>query len=578
MAGNYREISEDELEEAIQDNFGKGAGETFEKAVAQQVGRNNTLAQDKDTRQNQAFAWGGKSATADPNGPYGSTIAGTGGAAEDAAYYRGRAGQNVVGAWGAQSRGAPQINYDLANFDRGQGYLARQGQELGGNMMLARAMGHDLASERQAAIDANRLYQQQASAAASARGPAGLAMAQQNRAAATAAGQSAISQQAQVAAAQERAGYTQQYLGAKQAQRAQDLQAQGISAQQAQAQAQLEAGQRQANDQFTLGLEGIGMGYERLGYDVNKAQLETNTELEKIREGNWQHQSSLDADAVDDARPTSDERAKQNVASADYGSEIASKAVDAGQASSGASAMKGTAGALDAMSSIGPKSDGGSDYLGTAAKIAGTMAMMFSDERAKTKVADEAYLQGQADQMRRQFGALGSRMSPMEAYAAKDRGPSGLSKAMGQMSDGEANKIREAMAAQYGRSPMEEYRNNEIKRTLDAAPPKTWEYKPGLGPPGRQAGPMAQDLEKASPVGAAMVHTDPATGLKKIDNAAATRFNMAANSYNNQRIDQQQSQIEQLRAQLGAQYGEAPTEKYAMSDRKKSLSSVMGKR
>lgn len=56
---------------------------------------------------------------------------------------------------------------------------------------------------------------------------------------------------------------------------------------------------------------------------------------------------------------------------------------------------------------------------------------------------------------------------------------------------------------------------------------KTWEYKPGEGPPGVHVGPMAQDLEEAGPLGDALVHE--MGGEKYIDqDSFANLMNLAA--------------------------------------------------
>jgi hypothetical protein len=56
---------------------------------------------------------------------------------------------------------------------------------------------------------------------------------------------------------------------------------------------------------------------------------------------------------------------------------------------------------------------------------------------------------------------------------------------------------------------------------------KTWEYKPGEGPPGVHAGPMAQDVEDAGPLGEALVHYGD-DGRKYIDQDSIGNLLLAA--------------------------------------------------
>lgn len=56
---------------------------------------------------------------------------------------------------------------------------------------------------------------------------------------------------------------------------------------------------------------------------------------------------------------------------------------------------------------------------------------------------------------------------------------------------------------------------------------KRWEYKPGLGPEGEHAGPMAQDVEEAGEVGKLLVHKRP-DGMREIDQSSMTNLLLAA--------------------------------------------------
>lgn len=511
-------------------------------------------------REDEASGWGGQ-VRYDPNGDPVFT-----GAANDVQRYQGTAGGMRAQAQAAQQRQAPTVDYSQSGYDRMEGYGARLGQDTGTSMMLARAMGYDSAAKQQAAIDANRLYAQQMSAAASARGPAAMAMAQQNAAASNAAGQSNISAQSQVAASQERAGYTQQYMQAVTQQRAQDLQAQGLDAQQAQYQAGLEMQQNGLNDQYSLGMQGVGLGYERLGYDVNQAQQNTNMQMLGLRQNMWNAQSQLDENYANKFNPFSDENVKIGLApqaaapasygalaadnvgaqtaqalpanAPNYGSQMAAQAAQNPDQNSGSKNATQTVNAISDLAGSrggGGGSGGSGGAVGAASKIAGIAAMMFSDERAKK----DAYLQGQSELLQGQMNALARAVGPMEQQVQKPQ-------------------------AEYPNLP----RQNEIQQTLDNAPAYTWEYKPGFGPSGRQAGPIAQDLQKTE-LGRSMVQRDPQTGYLQVDPQSATRFSMAAAAHNNQRINRLEAQGNALARAMQLQSGpdEAYLAKAAAKDR-----------
>lgn len=199
--------------------------------------------------------------------------------------------------WG-QTRQAEKVNYDAANNWQNYSSSARGQQQQIAGMMQNRASGAvPSIAGQQAAVDTQRLQQQaandtrrvvaqQASAAASARGAAGLALAGQTAANNTATAQSAINQQtaqgiqnitnqAQVNAANERLQAENAAMGAYSNIRGGDLQNQQQAAQQTQYQAGVNAQQRQANDQFSLGLTGQEMG-------VKQSQLNAKMQEQNI--------------------------------------------------------------------------------------------------------------------------------------------------------------------------------------------------------------------------------------------------------------------------------------------------------
>jgi hypothetical protein len=177
----------------------------------------------------------------------------------------------------AQSRQGEQINTGSADAARAQGQETR-GQALSmADMMRARAMGQvpSIAGMR-ANQDMGRVAAEQSSAQASARGPAGMALAQQGAAANTAGAQSAISNAAQINTAQERMQAEQAAYGAYSGLRQGDQAQQGQDFGQSQAQAALNAQQRAQNDAYATNArqQGIGIQMGQLGADMNRDQQE----------------------------------------------------------------------------------------------------------------------------------------------------------------------------------------------------------------------------------------------------------------------------------------------------------------
>lgn len=155
----------------------------------------------------------------------------------------------------AQSRLGTQANYKDANYyqtlgqqDRGQQQSALQLQQqaaMGNAPSRAEILGQGMADQAAAT---------QQSLAASARGPAAMALAQQNAAANTANAQTQIAGQSMAQRADEMAQARNAYQAGATGLRASDLSAQQQGAQQSQFNAQLAAQQRAQNDQFQLGM------------------------------------------------------------------------------------------------------------------------------------------------------------------------------------------------------------------------------------------------------------------------------------------------------------------------------------
>lgn len=208
----------------------------------------------------------------DPNAyQYGGS---PGGADEAANRYRNQ-------AEGAQGRQGVRADFGNALGNRQNALEAREGQRTAAELMMARAQGRVPSIARMAADrQMGQAVSAQQAAAASARGPAGLALAQRNAAGNIAGAQSAIANQGQLNEMQERLAAEQAALGAYGGIRGQDYTGQGLDAQQAQAQAQLDAQQRALNDQFSLGMTGFehGTRQSQLGAQMQgQAQASANT-------------------------------------------------------------------------------------------------------------------------------------------------------------------------------------------------------------------------------------------------------------------------------------------------------------
>lgn len=177
----------------------------------------------------------------------------------------------------AQRRQGEQINLQNPNEDRNN-TLASRGKQLGiADMMARRASGQTpsiagMVGDR----DMGRVAAEGSSAAASARGPAAMALAQQGAAANTAAGQSAISNSTQINSANERLQAEQAASGAYTNLRSGDAAQQGQDFSQSAAQAQLNAQQRAQNDAYATNTrqQGIGIQSTQLGADMNRDAAE----------------------------------------------------------------------------------------------------------------------------------------------------------------------------------------------------------------------------------------------------------------------------------------------------------------
>jgi hypothetical protein len=180
-----------------------------------------------------------------------------------------------------------QANYQQADEDRRRALEARGAQSTVMNGLMARAAGQTPSiAGMQARQDMGRAAAAQGSMAASARGPAGIAIAQQTAANNTANAQSRISNQAQINAANERLQAEQAAFGAASGMRGQDYGAQAGM----QAQAQYDAGARNQSNQFNTGMrlnsrqvnDARAMGYEQMGHQALGAEQQGAVQMQGI--------------------------------------------------------------------------------------------------------------------------------------------------------------------------------------------------------------------------------------------------------------------------------------------------------
>jgi hypothetical protein len=184
-----------------------------------------------------------------------------GGATDAAMRYR-------ENARNAQQRQAAQADYGATNKSTALGLQARGDMNTVGQAQLARALGKvPSIAQMQADRQMGQAAAEQASAAASARGAAGLALAGQQAANNTANAQANISGQAQINAAQERAQAEAAAAGTFGNLQQLDLGRSGLQANMAQYQATNQMQQRELNDRMTMdqlknemGVQGMQLG------------------------------------------------------------------------------------------------------------------------------------------------------------------------------------------------------------------------------------------------------------------------------------------------------------------------------
>lgn len=520
----------------------------------------------------------------------------------------------------AQGRGAYQLDNSMANADRdafnaqmGVGNsdrmlqlqaLAQQQKSADRYDAMARGEGPSLA---RALMDTgmNNVRAQQASAAASARGPAGLAMAQQNAAANAAnAGQQLAGQMGAVRAQEQLGamqGYAQSVQGIQNAAagiRGQDYgaagmynQSRGLSQQGSIAQGQLEANQRAMNDAYQMGMENnrkavygaqLGANFEdRAAIDRGH---QVGAGIQSGQDARTDKYLGAGASAVGSMMAMSDVRNKEDIQDISAGQTVGRGLQYAGSSLSGQAlppmaptrAHSSASGPSVPKSSDAPKVSDDTFNMANAAQqptpirlntqgmdMNGNVVMDPSaqaslaaavQDRERFQMQDpNAYLNNQV--MQSDPVTYGNPMSSayqldVPKYAVSDENSKRkINLLSAALMKADAEKMAASQGAMYG-SPSPVRAESPVQHALQNLNPYAFNYKPGIGenPNQRHVGVMAQDLEK-TPVGSTVVRDTPQG--KVIDGKGTMMLSLAAAA-------DLQKQVDKLKAEQEAMYGAQP--------------------
>lgn len=376
----------------------------------------------------------------------------------------------------------------------------------------------------------NRVMAANQSAAASARGPAALALAQQQAAANTSDAMQRTAADAGTAAAQEAQANAAQYAGIAGAMRGQDYQTAATNA-------QLEEAQRNRNDSRA-------MGYENLGQHVNDAQQQANLAQQGNQLGGYQLEQQLEA-----------RRAAANSANSlgwfDRGVKMTSNLVTGAATSDvrskeGTTMLDGNAPSLSDMPGVFPGMDATGNaatgaYKGYAAARAGQTGGMFGDDQGTGAASGNA--PGTSDFMRVMGGtpALdGTGKMPAAAEGPQNATPGGGFGAMQGFLGGLGGQTMPMSSDERGKLAAAMRPNHDMEQHLAATAPAAYRYKDPTMPgtqPGVNVGPASAQEMQRNPVGSTMVVEDPNTGMLGIDKDKALKTTMSATSYVNNKVN-----------------------------------------
>jgi hypothetical protein len=457
-----------------------------------------------------------------------------GGAAQHSGFYR---GEGIA----AQSRQGEQINYGLAQGYNDQAQQSRGNQNDIYGLMRSRAMGQ---TPSIAGMQADRQMRQaaaeQSSAAASARGPAAMALAQQGAAANTAGLQSNISNMAQINAAQERERAEAAAFGAASGMRGQDFQGMGMQADMAQKQAALNAAQRAQNDQYSLGLFGndVAINQSQLGAQGNQVGIAAGQQTAANQLAFAGKQADRDNDWKTYGAVAGGVGTALGVGAALYGSGLlggGQKPMDGGSTAGGGGREDGNTdqyseqGYGGSMEGYVPPTVGGDTSDVTAKQniqplgSGGGQASAW-DEGHRAALEDMKKLAAKSPQELKSYGdhPLAAAVREMKAGAWDEgRGSQGgglqqpsedprMAKAREMIDQNDAQK---AWLLGNGASVGNDRVTEQFAQGLA---PSSFDYTPGMGTPGHKVGPMAQNMA-ANPVTGSAVRRNPQNGLLAID-------------------------------------------------------------
>lgn len=229
--------------------------------------------------------------------------------------YGGRAGQADADAgWWRERQRENSFKadnlYNQANDDRGLSLQARGGQVQAANMMLERAQGKNLVSDRMAGTARRDLTSRMRSGAASAMGPAALANAQSDALAAEAQGLGQINDAATTQAIQEKSAAEQAAFGAQSGIREGDL------------------GSRNAGLQSGLGFGGLGAQYGQLENQVRANQNQVNVGGQQLLEKSKSGSDALNVDVYNKGKQRDTEGMKMALGAATSLAQVGAAASD----------------------------------------------------------------------------------------------------------------------------------------------------------------------------------------------------------------------------------------------------------
>ena len=480
---------------------------------------------------------------------YGGSV---GGADEAAGNYR-RIAAGTMGTAG-----------DLQN--QAQGLQANQGADRNAQidaleLQRQAALGNAPSrAELLARAQGDRAMSAQTSAAASARTPAGIAMAQQQAAANMARQQTDIANNTAGMRADEMANARGAFGGQANALRGSDQANQALL------------------QQGALGYHGATQGYLQGERDVRQQQLQGSMDRSKTQaniamgvqaannaaaEKGKENQTKMAMEGAKAAGQivagASDERVKNFLPSMQ--SSVGGKDfLGSFGGGSGGGAVGGSAGGTmqdigGAIKSVGPMMPGSDAQMGGNPQFLNTaipaILGMLSDERTKTY--DGGIPKVERDAAEKAFTQV----------ADPSRAPTG-SGVVGLGTMARLDALRHGVDPDAGYTgavpPPDPALAKGMEEHLQATRPSAYTYKDGYGTPGVHIGPPSAQQMAKNPVGATMIQKDK-SGTLAIDMPRAVKTTMSATAYVNDKVKSQQQQIDALEAMIRSR-----NEGYAKSD------------